>query len=114
MPSIHPRNAAAPWDAEREPQLQRAERARVLQRPLDGVADRVPAHVGLLVPEGALELALPPDQDQAAALLQAEPLVGVEGDRVGPVQAAEGGSGALGGRRGDAVRAVHVKPHVVL
>ena len=101
--------------AEGEPQLERPERPGVLERDVDRVR-LVPLvrEVVLLVRERRREVGAPSDEHDAARLRQVEPLVRVDGRRVGTIEAGEE-RGRLGHRRRrQAVRAVDVQPDAAL
>ena len=66
--------------------------------------------VRLLVRERFEEVLAAPHEQDAAGLRQAEPLVGVERDRVGAVEPREEVAGRRGRRRRQPVRAVDVEP----
>ena len=74
---------------EGEPQLQRPERPRILERDVDHVARALVRDVRLLVRERLDEVAATPHEQDAARLREIEPLVGVERDRVGSVETGE-------------------------
>ncbi len=99
--------------AHREPQLQRAERARVLERDVDRV-ELVPLmrQVALLVREGRDEVLLVAHEHDPAGLREVEPLVRVDRRRL---RARDPGEQLGAHRRGrQAVRAVDVQPHAAL
>ena len=98
--------------AEREPELERPERARVLERDVDdmcsferscGMYDSSCENALRRGPRGA-------DEEDAAGFREEEPLVGVERDRVGAVEAGEEVGRRGRGRRGQPVGAVDVEP----
>src|SRR3954465_5345798 len=103
-------------DADRQPQLQRARPARELHRAVAEV-DLAAHHIAQVVAlqrERPLEQpGLPPEQ--AADLIGLkEPLVRVEHERIGALEAGEQRPGGRPERRGRAVGAVHVQPEVLL
>ena len=95
---------------EREPELERAKRPRVLERDVDHVARALVRDVGLLVRERLDEIAAAADEQHAARLREIEPLVRVERHGVGPVEPGEEVPGRRGRRRRKTVGAVDVKP----
>ena len=100
-----------PVRAKGEPDLEGAERAASTERDVDHVMfGPVARDVVLLVRERPVEVVVPADEHDAARLGQEEPLVRVERDRVGAVDAGEEVSRGRRGRRGDPVRAVDVQP----
>src|SRR4029450_3277774 len=85
-------------DAEGEPQLQRPERTRVLERPIDRVdLALLVEYVARRVEEPGLERFAVPDEDDTAGLRQVKPFVRIDGDRVGRLETRE--ERARGGRR---------------
>ena len=100
---------------EREPELERAERARVLERDVDHVLVRALVRdVRLLVRERVEEVLAAPDEEDAAGFREEEPLVGVERDRVGSIEAGEEVGRRGRRRRGQPVGAVDVEPDALL
>ena len=101
-------------DAERQPELQRAERARVLERAVDGVDVLAVGvrDVALVVGERGLEGVAVADQQHAAGLRHVQPLVRVDGRRVDAVEPVEQVPGERGRRGRQPVGAVDVQPHV--
>ena len=96
---------------EGEPELERPERARVLERDVDHVAGgALVRDVRLLVRERVEEVLAAAHEQDAAGLRQVEPLVGVERHRVDPVEAGEEVAGGRCGRGGEPVGAVDVQP----
>ena len=99
-------------DAQRQPELERAERARVLERAVDRVLlPELVGDVGRLVAEGALEPLGLAHHEHAAGLGHEQPLVRVHGHGVGAGEAAEERRVALHERGRQAVGAVDVQPH---
>ena len=96
--------------AEREPELERPERAGVLERDVDHVAGALVRDVRLLVGERLDQVVAVADEEHAARLRQVEPLVRVERDRVGAVEAGEEMAGRRRRGSGQPVGAVHVQP----
>ena len=97
--------------AEREPQLERAEGARVLERDVDHVVvGTLVRNVVLLVRQSAVEVRVAANEHDATGLREIQPLVGVERHGVGALETREQMSG--GGCRGSRqpVGPVHVEP----
>ena len=116
--SIAARNASTPKKLERQPDLERARAARELE-PAVGEVDLVVLHHGVLEVVGrdlerAAQQAPVADQQAAAPERLVEPLVRVERDRVGQLDAAQRLAAALGDRREPAVGGVDVEPHAAL
>ena len=97
---------------EGQPQLQGAERARVLERAVDRVHLLAVRDVALLVGEGPLQRLDVVDEQHAAGLGHVQPLVRVDGRRVGALKAGEARPGPRGAGRRQPVGAVDVQPHV--
>ena len=102
-----------PVHGEREPQLQPAQRSRILERAVDRVELLAVRHVPLVVRERVLERLDVVHQQDAARLGDVQPFVGVDGGREGAVEALEEMAGAVRGRGREAVGAVDVEPDVV-
>ena len=97
--------------AEREPQLERAEGSRVLERDVDHVVvGPLVRDVVLLVRERAVEVRVAANEHDAACLGEIQPLVGVQRHRVRALEAREEVPGGRCGRCRQAVRPVHVEP----
>ena len=104
-----------PVHPEREPELQRTERPRVLERDVHRMQlVLLMRQVALLVRERSRERAVLPHQDDPARLRQVEPLVRVDGDRVGALKAGEEAGVRRDRSGGQPVRTVHVEPHASL
>ena len=100
--------------AEREPELERPERAGILERDVDHVAGALMRDVRLLVSERLDQVIAVADEEHATRLRQVEPLVRVEGDRVGAVEAGEEMAGRRRRGSGQPIGAVHVQPDAQL
>ena len=104
-----------PVGAEREPELQGAERAGVLERDVDHVARAALVRdVRLVVREGIEEVLAAADEKNAAGLRKVEPLVRVERDRVDAVEPGEQVRRRGSRRRRQPVGAVDVQPDALL
>ena len=100
---------------EREPELQGAERTRVLE----GDVHRVQVvllvrQVPLLMREHVQEVLATPHEHDPAGLGQVQPLVRVDRDRVGPLESRERGSHRRYPGRRQPIRAVDVEPDAAL
>ena len=97
--------------SQRRPELQRPERPRVLHGAVDGVGVAlVLDHVRRIVAEGGTQRPGVADEEDATGLGHEQPLVRVDGDRVGPVQPGEEVTDEVRARRRHAVSAVDVEP----
>ena len=101
--------------AQRQPHLQRAEAARVLRPVVDVVRDAlVEVVVRRMVGERGAQVLGVADQRAAGLERRVEPLVRIDGDRIGEADAGEIGRRVLGRGGEPAVGAVDVEPDAVL
>ena len=104
-----------PVRLEPQPQLERAQRARILECDVNRVRVlSVVRHVGLIVSERGGEGRVVTHENNRAGLRHEHPLVCVDGDRVGEVEPVELFANEVGAGGGAAVSSVDVHPHVVL
>ena len=97
--------------AKREPELQRPERPGVLERDVGRVVLlAVVRQIGALVAEGGSEVGAVANEDDAARLRQVEPLVRVDRDRVGELDASKERFGRRDAGSRQAVGTVDVQP----
>ena len=98
-----------------EPELERAERARVLESALHGmVVPLLLDHVRRVVTEGAHESRAITHHQHAAGLGHEHPLVRVDARGVGEIEPVEQSARDLGASGGKSIGTIHVHPHAEL